>query len=117
MDQRSNPDVRTVSFITPPFKAEFCALVFTYVKAGITKSRGHGTKECLMPSGDRPSTPEDVRRFRGSAHPDVGRPRVSYSLQSKEAPATVSNFSDGMPSSKESYDVRIKPLALFKCIH
>ena len=71
-----------------------------------------------MPSEDRPTTPEDVKRFRGSAHPDVGKPRVSYSLQSKEAPTPAANFTEacyGMPSSRECYDVR-KPLAVVTCM-
>lgn len=110
MDQRSNPDVRTVGFIAQPFTDEDPILILcAFFKAGITKPRGYGTKECLMPSGDRPSTPEDVKRFRGSAHPDVGKPRVSYSLQSKEAPTPAASYSDvcyGMPSSRESHDVR-----------
>lgn len=44
--------------------------------AGKHWPRGIGSKECLSQNQDRPSTPEEVKRFRNFNRPDVGMPRV-----------------------------------------
>lgn len=71
--------------------------------AGKQWSRGPGSKECLLQQQDRPSTPEEVKRFRSFNRPDVGMPRV-FPVASKD-PSVAKDLCHGV-TSKESLAVK-----------
>ena len=93
-----NPEIPAVS----AFKHRH----FNYIeiKAGKCKPRGPGSRECISQPQDRPSTPEDVKRFRGFNRPDVGRPRI-FPAASKDPPV-AKDLCHGV-TSKESLAVSL----------
>lgn len=80
-------------------------LIRVHLKAGKQWPRGPGSKECLLQQQDRPSTPEEVKRFRSFNRPDVGMPRV-FPVASKD-PSVAKDLCHGV-TSKESLAVSLQ---------